>query len=144
MRDRPADHYERCDDCGFRVLAERRRASESERQAWLLRQIKPAVRVTSTALLSISGAGIGWLAGMTATGALAPMLEAQAPIQLSPGGAETILWSVVAAGSGLLVWLLKAWVDKTSATSAAHDVAISAVRERLARLEGEAHGGQGD
>jgi len=133
-------HEAKCADCGFRVMAERRHATVEEREAWRARQVKPYVRLTSSALLSASGATLGLLAGMTATGALAPLLEAQAPITITAGGAETILWSVIAAGTGLLVWLLKSWVDRTSSTSAAHDVAIGALRERLAALEGEARG----
>lgn len=144
MQDRVAAAHRKCADCGFLTLVERRQASVQERQDWVLRQVKPYIRMTSTALLSMSGATLGLLGAMTATGALAPLVAAQSPITIAPGGMEKILWSVIAAGAGLLVYMLKAWVDRMSGMGAAHEIAIATLRERLATLEGESKARQND
>ncbi len=116
---------------------ERRKSTPEEREQWKLMQAPWIQRAMNTTLLTAAGSFSGFILGGLAFGTLASQAAAQSPIKLADGGLETILWGVATFFMGLLVYILKGWVDNTTAKVSAQEIAIARLREELAFLRGQ-------
>ena len=124
--------------------ADRRTSPELLRQAWRevflasTRGWKLFKRAASTAAMTMAGSLAGWL-GYALFGGYAPALAAQAPITITPGGADAILWLVFTGVCGLLLAILKSWRDSVNVQLEAQRVALAKLTEELAFLKGQHH-----
>lgn len=116
---------------------ERRISATVQREAW--RNIKVATRhgwarvksAVVTAGFFVYGSVTGTFIYAAVTGAFSARLAADSPIELKPGGVDTILWGVVVFAVGTLVTLVRGWLARRDLNERAMSEAIAVLQRRL-------------
>ncbi len=116
---------------------ERRYSGQIQRQAW--KDIKLATLrgwarirgILHAAGFFIYGSITGTLLYAAVTGAFTSAIVADSPIELKPGGVDTILWAGVTFLVGVLLTLVRGWLAKRDVNEKSMAAAIAELERRL-------------